>query len=352
MATYDVAVVGTGDPDGDGFAMAYRHAEAYEELDACTIVACADLVRSRAERFADTVGGDVAVYEDHERMVSETDPDVVSVCVPPAAHAEVVRDLAASGVPDAVHCEKPMAATWGGAREMAAACERAGVELTFNHQRRFGEPFRRAKTLLDSGEIGALTRVEFAAPNLYDYGTHSVDLSTYFADEADPAWVLAGVDYREENRWFGAHNENQGLVHWAYEDGVTGLGVTGEPGQSTVGAHNRVVGTDGVVEVGVHDGPTLRVRRDGSWETLDTGEAGTSGPGYVRRAIADVVRALETGKRSELHADNALRATALVFGAYESVRRRGRVGFPLDVEDNPLDAMVEAGDLSPAPSED
>jgi hypothetical protein len=49
-----------------------------------------------------------------------------------------------------------------------------------------------------------------------------------------------------------------------------------------------------------------------------------------------------------LDASNALIATEIIFGAYESSRRRGRVDFPLTIEDNPLAAMVENGDLQPA----
>ena len=39
----------------------------------------------------------------------------------------------------------------------------------------------------------------------------------------------------------------------------------------------------------------------------------------------------------------------MIFGAWESARRRGRVEFPLDIEDNPLEAMVESGELTPEP---
>jgi predicted dehydrogenase len=68
-------------------------------------------------------------------------------------------------------------------------------------------------------------------------------------------------------------------------------------------------------------------------------------PTFVDRAIEDVVKALEEGREPELGAKNALQSTELIFAAWESARRRGRVTLPLDVEDNPLEAMVEAGEL-------
>ena len=346
------AVIGTGpdpeNPSSEGYAMGYQHADGYVAAPDCELLACADVVPENAAAFADSYDlPEDAVYEDYQAMLAAVEPDVVSVCVPPAIHAELVVGCIHSGVVDSVHCEKPMASTWGEARLMAQEADRRGVDLTFNHQRRFGEPFRRAKALLDDGEIGALERVEYAAVNVYDYGSHSFDLCGYFVDETPPEWVLGNVDYRDQNLLFGAHNENQAVVQWEYADGVDGLATTGY-GSDLVGAHNRIVGSEGVIELRWEDGPTLHVRRDGEgWTAVETGEEGLHGPGYVERAIDDVVTAVREGGESELCARNALNATELAFGAWESARRRGRVEFPLEVDDNPLEAMVEAGDLTP-----
>ena len=73
-------------------------------------------------------------------------------------------------------------------------------------------------------------------------------------------------------------------------------------------------------------------------------------PTYTERAIEDVVSSLETGETSELAAEYALDADELIFAAWESVRRRGRVELPLDIQDNPLESMVESGVLAPAPT--
>jgi predicted dehydrogenase len=358
MSEHAVAVIGTGEnpdePGPEGFGMAYRHADAYEEIEGCEVVACADIVREHAEAFAAKYGiDDTCVYEDHGAMLAAVDPDVVSTCVPPAAHAELATHCARHPDVRAIHCEKPMALTWGGAREMTAAARRRGVQLTFNHQRRFGRPYRKAKELLDSGAIGGLERVAFAAPTLYDYGSHSFDLCTYFTDEVPAEWVLCGLDYRTEDVYFGTHNENHAVVQWRYENGVDGLATTGF-GDGLVGAHNRLVGSTGAIEVGPHDAEAhLRVRRDGEgWEAVDTAGEDLHGPGYIERAIRDAVSAVGSDRESELRAENALVGTELIFGAWESSRRRGRVDFPLSIDDNPLEAMVETGDLQPAPPED
>lgn len=371
MAGLTSAFIGTGSnpetQDNDGFAMAYRHASAYERV-GVDLVACADMVPENAAAFADYWEIDEGnVYEDYERMLSAVDPDIVSVCTPPHTHANIVTDCARSAV-RAIHCEKPMDRTWEAVKRMVAVCEEEGVELTFNHQRRFGKPYRRAKELLDAGEIGQLERIEMAAPNIYDYGTHSIDLCNYFNDETRAEWVTSQLDYRDEDLWFGAHNENQTLASWEYENGVHGLAATGV-GADLIDCHHRLIGRNGTIEIGRGfpnsevDEQVLRIEResDDEWEYVDTGTEGLHGMddtesefgrAYINRAIEDVVEAVETDRESALSARNAIKATEIIFGAWESSRKRGRVELPLEIEDNPLDAMIDSGALSPSSSDD
>ncbi len=372
--TFRIGFVGTGDPDGDGFAMAYRHAAGYERLDDCELVACADIVSENAAAFAAAYDIDDAnVYEKYEEMLSETEPDVVSVCVPPDAHADIVIDIAQRSVVEAIHCEKPLALTWGDAKRMVEECEAEGVALTINHQQRFGKPYRRAKALLDDGRIGELRRIEFREEHLYDTGTHAFDLANFYNDLEPVEWVLAQIDYTDENVLFGAHNENQAIAQWRYENGVYGLASTGRSEAFCGDALFRLLGTKGVIEV--RDDGTLAYRRDGkSWKTVDTGTDGRYRPKpgkiragtrlvarrisprladhldsttYTERAIEELIRALRDGEESELNGRDALAADELIFAAWESSRRRGRVELPLDVEDNALESMVEKEKVGP-----
>ncbi|WP_121741501.1 Gfo/Idh/MocA family protein [Natronorubrum halophilum] len=363
--SYRVAVIGTGtepdNPGRDGYAMAYHHATAYEKLEECTLVACADIVRENAEAFADEFGiDDGNVFEAYDEMLETVEPEIVSLCVPPAIHDTIAIDCIQSGVVEAIHCEKPMADSYGGARTMAQEASRHDVQLTFNHQRRFSDAVRTAKELLDGGEIGDLERIEFAAPvGIFDYGSHSFDLCNYFNDEVSGDWALGQIEYGEENILFGSHNENQAVVLWEYENGVNGLGTSdsdddGGP-TSAVGCHHRLIGTRGTIELGPsgegdEELPTLRIRRasDEEWESIETDD-GLHGWEFIDRAVAENVRCLEAGEKPELGAENALNATELIFATWESARRRGRVDLPLTIDGNPLEEMVESGALSPVP---
>ncbi len=354
MSKLRVGIIGTGKkkerPDRFGYAMAYQHANAFQALDTCEMVACADIVEENARAFAESYGVQ-AVYTDYNEMLAEENLDVVSICTWMHLHEQMVLDTVKAGV-RAIHCEKPMADTWGGSKRMAAAAEEASVQLTFNHQRRYGEPFVIAKRLVDDGEIGELVRFESDCGNIYDSGTHFIDMFSFFNGEHPAKWVLAQIDYRSENLVFGAHCENQQVVLTEYENGVFGLVMSGTGGPSPVGCSDKVIGTEGMIEVGVMNGPPIRYRLygDGDWTVPDTGGASIHGPGFIDRAIADVIGCLLSERMCQLDAKNALIATEIIFGAYESSRRRGRVDFPLDIEDNPLAAMVESGDLKPKPA--
>lgn len=364
--SYDVAVIGTGNPKrSDGYAMAYRHARGYQRLSDCELIACADVVEDNAVAFAQTFNiKGTSVYEEYDEMLAAESPDIVSVCTPSKTHADIVAGCADSGVPEAIHCEKPMASTWKECREMVTVCDRAGVQLTFNHQRRFAAPYRKAKSMVKAGRIGELERIEVGGSDLYDYGTHLFDMCGYLTDQTPIEWVLCQVDYAETNVLYGLHQESEALARWQYESGVDGFASTGENG--LVDCELRLVGTAGTIEVGPSGGPPLRVRTESGWENVDTGRDGVwrlqphpidrvlsrfsfgperllSDPPYVTRAIADIVAALRDGSESELAAKNALQTTEIVFACWESARRGGRIELPIDIEDNPLEAMVDHG---------
>lgn len=99
------------------------------------------------------------MYLSHTEILEKEDLDIVSVCVWPKLHAQMVFDCVSVGV-RTIHCEKPMADNWADARLMVERCRASGIQLTFNHQRRFGLPFAKAKELLKSGEIGRLGRLK------------------------------------------------------------------------------------------------------------------------------------------------------------------------------------------------
>ena len=273
MCEYTVAIVGTGpDPENptvQSFAMGYRHAESYRNNEHCEVVACADVVPENAAAFARWFDLDEDdAYEDFEVMLDEVEPNIVSVTVPPEIHEMIAVGCAQHEAVQAIHCEKPIAHTWASAQRTVQACWRHDTQLTFNRQRRFGLPFTKAKELLDDGEIGQLQRVEIRWGDLFDTGAHSVDLAGMFNDDRPAEWVIAQLDYREEDFRFGRHQENQAWVQWQYDNGVFGTMSTGN-GASLIDASFLLRGDEGAIRIDVDGGPMLELERSGMREAID-----------------------------------------------------------------------------------
>jgi predicted dehydrogenase len=364
MTPLKVGIIGCGRPwrteGATGFGQGHVHAEGYKASPDCEIVAAADIVQDNLDFFTEQHSVPRG-YLDYAEMLANETLDIVSVCLWPHLHAPVVIDVAQSVGPgghrvQAIYAEKPMAPTWGEARRMAAVCKENDVVLAFNHQRRFGKPFRKAKELLDGGAIGELQRLEAFTSNLYDWGTHWFDMLFFYNDEEPVDWVIGQIDARGGRPIFGAMVEGQGLSFWRWRNGVYGLMVTGQkivrPEKGREAREplcgNRLIGSEGVIEVGVQGGPEIRLRNIDTgyqWQEIDVGGR-IHGNEHVIDAIQNLADALKAGTEPELSARKALQATELIFATYESSRVRGRVDLPLEIEDSPFLSMLESGDMS------
>jgi predicted dehydrogenase len=326
--------------------MGYAHAEGYAD-NGVDIVGCADLDADNAKAFA--AGHDLgdAVFTNHVSMLEATEPTVVSVCTPPGTHADIVSDCASNQGVQAIHCEKPMDLRWRDCRSMVTHCDEHDVALTFNHQRRFENPWHALGERIDDGAIGDVERVETTSLDLFDWGTHCFDLCGLYAGEPAPEWVLAGVGGADPALYGGAfahHNAAGATVAWRYENGVHGLAATGEASDTIAEKRpfHRIHGTDGMAEVW-NDGARLRRSDTAGWTSVE-GDNDDSYAG-ISRAIADLINSVEAGTEPELSGRRALHATEIIFAAWESARRNERIDCPLDIDGNPLEEMVEAGEI-------
>jgi 1,5-anhydro-D-fructose reductase (1,5-anhydro-D-mannitol-forming) len=90
-------------------------------------------------------------------MMSDPEVDAVYVATPNAMHHEAVFAAARAG--KHVLCEKPFAMTSDDAREMAQACNKAGIILRVAHQLRMEEVVVRAREIVQSGRLGRLAAI-------------------------------------------------------------------------------------------------------------------------------------------------------------------------------------------------
>jgi len=342
-----VAMIGTGRPLGapgaTGYGMAHRHMAGYQASGRGTLAAVADPDRPNAEAFVTAYQPGAAIFADFRELMAQIRPEVVSVCLWPHLHAEVVCAIAPFK-PRVILCEKPMDIHWDAALRMQAACQQHGVLLAINHQRRFNLPLARARALLDAGAIGRLERIEGAWHNISDAGTHVLDLMFFFNHDTPAEWVLGQIDLRDSKKVFGAINAGHGITEFRFRNGVRAVYHFGRQ-HAELGCLLRLIGDGGVIEI-LFDAPWLRIRRHGqpAWEVVDTGE-NIHDDKAIYRGIADIFHCLDAGTVPELAAERALRPTEIIFATYESSRRRGRVDLPLPPGPSAMLAMLESGEL-------
>lgn len=346
-----VAMIGCGRPlrteGATGFGMAHRHLAGFLRTGRCTLAAVADLSRPNAEAFVAEHNPAARIFADYHEMMAAVRPEVVSVCLWPHLHAEVVCALAPFR-PRLIFCEKPMDIHWDAALRMHEVCRQHDVMLVFNHQRRYNLPLSRAKELLDSGAIGRLLRLEGAWHNLSDTGTHVLDLMFFFNGDSPADWVIGQIDLQDGVRVFGAIQTGHGITEFRFRNGVRALYRFGPP-HVELGALLRLTGDAGEIEI-LFDAPWLRIRRhtQPTWEVVDTGESIHDDLG-IYRAIADTLACLDAGREPPLGSTNALRATEVIFATAESARRRGRVDLPLPSGPCAMLQMVAAGEMKLGP---
>src|SRR5207247_383484 len=110
-----------------------------------------------------------------------------------------------------------------------------------------------------------------------------------------------------------------------------------------------ILGSEGVIEVGVKDGPrVLMLRGTGSgWEAPSLENVVPAG-GDTTLSVLDAIACLQTGQEPVLSSRKALQATELIFATYESARRRARINLPLEIKDSPLIDLLAQSEKSVA----
>ncbi|WP_374178940.1 Gfo/Idh/MocA family protein [Leifsonia sp. WHRI 6310E] len=351
MQTYTAAVVTAG---GQGRV----HASAYRADERVRTVGVADIDLGVAQGLAAEFGIPAA-YADAVTMLDELRPDILSVCTPPQHRRAVVEAAIDAGV-RAIHCEKPFALSYGDAIAMAERAIEAGVQLTVNLQRRFEPVHRFARGQLDEGLIGELVTIEGYCPNLFDWGSHIVDLALFYRHDAPADWVLGQADVSTNRFVYGVFVETSSLTQIAWEDGVRATISTGrEPATPVLNRENNLglilQGTRGRIVVNGQEAVVQRFGADGMrFPTPFETDATTWDHGIdpaifacTEAAVADLVDALQRGTEPVLDVRHALAGAEIIFATYESARSRGRVSLPLGVYDNALTTGVADGLWSP-----
>ena len=150
--TVRVLIVGTG-------GMANSHAEAYQKMDDVEIVGGVDTRAENLAEFREKFGVPRGFTSLHE-AINWGGFDAVSNVTPDAVHHRTTLPLLEAG--KHVLCEKPLAANYADAAEMAEAAARAGVVNMVNLTYRNVPALIEAQKMIAAGAIGEVRHFQAA----------------------------------------------------------------------------------------------------------------------------------------------------------------------------------------------
>ncbi|MBQ7547685.1 MAG: Gfo/Idh/MocA family oxidoreductase [Clostridia bacterium] len=147
-----VGIIGTG-------WIAEAHIESYLEMDDVEVVAMADLIPGKSEKFAARYGVEgVRFYPSHKELIDNEQLDAVSVCTYNMTHAECTIYALEHGVN--VLLEKPMCVTTEEAVEIMRAEKKSGKILSIGFQPRLDENMKMVKQIVQSGVLGKIYYIQ------------------------------------------------------------------------------------------------------------------------------------------------------------------------------------------------
>ena len=145
-----LAVIGTG-------GMANFHAEKFNAIAGCELVAACDVDLDRVRTFSDKHKIPQA-FTDTTSLLAGAEVDAVTIVTPDAFHLPVALECLKAG--KHVLCEKPLAMNHADAKKMVAAARRAGVVNMVNFSYRDWPSTQGAAAAIRKGEIGEIRHVE------------------------------------------------------------------------------------------------------------------------------------------------------------------------------------------------
>ena len=330
MPQYRAAIIGCG-------SIAGLHAKGYDGVDEVELVAIADPVDEALEIFGERHGV-AARYTDFRQMLREEEIDIVSNATWHRLHAPVTVAVCAAR-PKAVLCEKPMATNLGECDAMLIAAKRNNVKLAIAHQRRFNPVWTEARRLIvEEGVIGEVRHIHaVGGQGLLNDCSHLLDMMRYVTGDPTAVWVMGNVERKTERfeRDVPIEDRSVGIVQ--FDNGAVGQLLQELGGRNYQGG--IFYGADGVLEL---DEQKIRLisGTSGGWEERRP-EGEDPSVGQVRELVAWMEERGEHRGRAE----NARAAIEIIMAIYESARRHEVVSIPLLTHSNPLEVMIESGDL-------
>jgi predicted dehydrogenase len=135
-----------------------------------------------------------------EDLLANSNPEIVSICVPDREHGQVARLVLEAPSTRCVILEKPLASTLQEALEIVEIAERREIPLLVNYTRRYCDSHRLLREFVQGGGLGKLISISgLYTKGIFHNGTHWIDLLHFLGEEFQTIHASGVVDFFGED---------------------------------------------------------------------------------------------------------------------------------------------------------
>jgi predicted dehydrogenase len=314
-----------------------KHATAIGQLTNVELVGAYRRDTAALEAFTQKYG--IKGYADHEELIDDPVVDVVLIATPHHLHTDIA--LRAVAGQKHILVEKPMAANLEDCDRILRAVDGSSSMLMVGHISHFFSSYRRAKEILESGEVGELVY----GISVMEKGWMESNRRSWHLDRKTGGgmWLTAGMHGLDRLTWLTGSEigsvcaqfdtrfhrqqaDDVGVIFLRFRNGTFGTIVS--TGYSSGVSENttHLVCTKGMIDIDLVDG--VKIGSEGKWQTVpDSGAADVSLDGLIAewRAFVDAIR---NGGESPVSGRFARHIMAACFAAEESSKTRSEVEVP------------------------
>lgn len=330
---YTVAVLGAG-------KRGKMHAKLFSRNPRFKLVGLCDLDKERLAAAAPECGNP-ALYEDVNKMLSETKPDIFCFCTPPAIRKSLFQ-LGIDHKVKLIAYEKPMSTNFNEASELTEMAKAAGIKTVISHQQKYGDHYQAVKKIVDSGKLGRIQSIYGHVWGWYLHMvTHVMDYLRFYNNNVEAEWVVGQIHGREKlNDNHPSPEYAGGFIHFA--NGVRGIVEIGAQSpdvpESEYPWHKGrfcVQGTKGFAEVIIGSGWRACTEEDGYQEGPGCFDYEIDGARY----IDDIALWLDGTKVHPCNGEDTLKGFQMAMALLRSAVERKIINLPLSVGENEVEAI-------------
>jgi UDP-N-acetyl-2-amino-2-deoxyglucuronate dehydrogenase len=337
------ALVGCGRIAANHFGAIEKHADRAE------LVAVCDVDRKALDAAATRTKA--KGYDRLDRMLAESNADIVVLSTPSGLHPDQTIEIAQAG--RHVMTEKPMATHWQDGKRMVAACDAAGVRLFVVKQNRRNATLQLLKQAVDQDRFGKIYMVsinvfwsrpqsyydsaawrgtwEFDGGAFMNQASHYIDLLDWLIGPVESVQAYTGTLARD------IEVEDTGVISVRWRSGALGsVSVTMLTYPKNLEGSITIIGEKGTVRVG-----GVAVNEIQHWEFADkrpedekvksASYETTSVYGFGHPLYYDnVIKVLRGEAEPETDGREGLKSLEVLIATYLSARDGRRVALPLD----------------------